>query len=238
VLAEQRKPEEAETAFRQALDLRKKLADDSPKVAKYRVELAATRYHLGDLFRLQRRPYQALPWYEQALVLLQPLHQHEPNDIATRDLLGRTHWGRAQALSALKRFAEALADWDGAVELARPADRPRVQLGRARARVRAGQAADAVADAEALTRDPATPSLMLCDAADVCSQASVVAMEATQREAYAGHALALLRRAQAAGFFKDRAKVEHLKKDRALDVLRSREDFKKFVAELEAALKP
>jgi serine/threonine protein kinase/Tfp pilus assembly protein PilF len=238
VLAELRKPEAAETAFRQALDLRKKLADDSPKVAKYLLDLATTQSHLGNLFRLQGRPEQALPWHEQALDLLQPLHQQQPNVIATQDMLGRTHWGRAQVLEALKGSAEALADWDRAVELALPADRPRVQLGRARARVRAGKAAEAVADADALTRDPATPSPMLCSAADVCSLASTVAREATQREAYAGQALALLRRARAAGFFKDHAKVEYLKKDPDLKPLRQREDFQKFVAELEAAAKP
>ena len=55
---------------------------------------------------------------------------------------------------------------------------------------------------------------------------------------YARQALALLRRAQAAGFFKDRAKIERLKKASDLAPLQQREDFRKFVAELEAAAKP
>ena len=55
---------------------------------------------------------------------------------------------------------------------------------------------------------------------------------------YAGQALALLRRAKAAGFFKDRAKIERLKRDSDLAPLRQRADFQKFVAELEAAAKP
>jgi tetratricopeptide (TPR) repeat protein len=238
VLAELRKPEEAETAFRQALSHQAKLADSSPEAAEYRLELATTRFHLGNLFRLQGRPDQALPWYDVALVLLQPLHQQQLNDAATRDLLLRTRWGRAQVLDALKRSAEALADWDRAVELSPPADRARQQLGRARARVRAGKAAEAVADAEALTRDPATPGPLLCKAADVCSLAAAAAQDAQRREAYAGRALALLRRARAAGFFQDRRKVEYLKKDPDLAPLRSREDFRKFVAELEAASNP
>jgi tetratricopeptide (TPR) repeat protein len=238
VLVALRKPQEAEKAFRQALGLRKKLADDYPKVAEYGSELAATRMNLGNLLRLHGRPDQALPLYDEALVLLQPLHQQQPNDALTRDRLFRTHWGRAQVLGALKRFAEALADWDRAVELAPPADRPRIQLDRARAWVRAGKVAEAVADAAALTKDAATPGARCCEAACVFSLASAAAQEAGQREAYAGGALALLRRAQSAGFFKDRAKVEHLKKDTDLDVLRSREDFKKFVTELEAAAKP
>jgi tetratricopeptide (TPR) repeat protein len=238
VLAELHKPEEAETAFRKALPHQAKLADSSPQVAEYRLELATTRFHLGNLFRLQRRPDQALPWYDQALVLLQPLHQQQSDDPATRDLLSRTHWGRAQVLDALKRSAESLADWDQAVELAPPANRLAVQLGRARAWVQAGKVAEAVADAEALTKDAATPSARCCEAADVCSLASTAARGATQREAYAGQALALLRRARDAGFFKDRKWVEHLKRDTDLKPLRQREDFQKFVAELEAAAKP
>jgi hypothetical protein len=68
--------------------------------------------------------------------------------------------------------------------------------------------------------------------------ASAATKEVSQREAYAGQAMALLRRAQAAGFFKNRANIEHLKRDTDLEPLRSREDFQKFVAELEAPAKP
>jgi hypothetical protein len=92
-----------------------------------------------------------------------------------------------------------------------------------------------VADAEALTKDARAPSARCCEAAVVFSLASAAAKEAGQREAYAVQALTLFRRAQAAGFFKDRAKIERLKRDSDLKPLRPREDFRKFVAELEAA---
>ena len=141
-------------------------------------------------------------------------------------------------LRALKRSAEALADWDQAVALAPLDNRLEVQLGRARAWVQAGQVAEAVADAEALTKDATTPSARCCEAAAVFSLASAAAQEAGQREAYAGQALALLRRAQAAGFFKDPAKVAHLNQDTDLAPLRPRADFQKLVAEVEAAAKP
>jgi hypothetical protein len=104
--------------------------------------------------------------------------------------------------------------------------------------VQAGQVAEAVADAEALTKDARAPSARCCEAAGVFSLASAAAQEAGQREEYAGQALALLRRARAAGFFQDRRKVAYLKKDPDLAPLRSREDFRKFVAELEAASNP
>jgi hypothetical protein len=47
----------------------------------------------------------------------------------------------------------------------------------------------------------------------------------------------LLRRAQAAGFFKDLRQVEDLKKNPDLAPLQARADYRKFVAELEAAAK-
>jgi hypothetical protein len=98
--------------------------------------------------------------------------------------------------------------------------------------------AEAAADVAALTQGPATPGAVLCDSACVCARAAASAPEGERQEAYAGQALALLRRAQAAGFFKDRAKIERLKKDSDLAPLRQREDFRKLVAELEAAAKP
>jgi hypothetical protein len=109
-------------------------------------------------------------------------------------------------------------------------------MGRACGRAKAGQAAAATSTAAALTKDPATPGPLLYDGACVHSLAAA-AKGASRREEWAREALALLRRAQAAGFFKDRRRVEHLKKDADLEALRPREEFKKFVAELEAAAK-
>jgi serine/threonine protein kinase len=238
LLRDREKYGDAETAYRQALDHQARLVGQFQEVTKYQLDLAATRLHLGQLWRRRQRPADALPWFDQALALLQPLHQHAPNDVVASHRLGETHQDRALALDALKRFPDALADWDRALELAPPTVRLRLQLGRARTRARAGEAAEAVAEAVALTRDAATPSARCCDAADVCALASAAAPEAEQREAYAGQALALLRRAQAAGFFKDPAKVAHLKQDTDLAPLRPRHDFQKFVAELEAPAKP
>jgi hypothetical protein len=47
-----------------------------------------------------------------------------------------------------------------------------------------------------------------------------------------------LRRARAAGFFKDPAKVAHLKQDTDLAPLRPRKEFRKSVAEFEATAQP
>jgi hypothetical protein len=58
-----------------------------------------------------------------------------------------------------------------------------------------------------------------------------------QSEQYAARAVNLLTRAQTAGLFALAANVQNLKKDKDLDPLRSRTDYKKLVAEIESQLK-
>jgi hypothetical protein len=53
-------------------------------------------------------------------------------------------------------------------------------------------------------------------------------------EQYACRAVELLRKAQAAGVFKDAGTVEHLKTDTKLQSLRSRQEFQKLLTDLEA----
>jgi serine/threonine protein kinase/Flp pilus assembly protein TadD len=238
LLRDLKKYAEAEIAYRRALAIATQLVDEFSGVAKYQSDQAGIQFQLGQVFRLQHRPVEALPWYDQALAQLQPLHDAATKDVGIRTLLGHVHWDRARALDTLQRSAEALVDWDQAVELMPPADRPRVRSERARAWVRVGKTAEAVAEAAALTRDPGTPSFLCCDAACVYALASAAVQETSEREEYAGRALALLRRAQAADFFKDPAKVAHLNQDTDLAPLRPREDFQKFAAELEAPAKP
>jgi len=219
---------------------------DFPAVPEYRRELARTYNNLGKLFVAQQNFAEAAKAYGQAVALRQKLVDERPGvpsyrgELAVSQLgMRNLQWSWASALDGLKRHAEALPHWDQALELSSPADRPVVQMRRARSRVLAGQPAAAVADAAALTKDPATPgSTLLYNAACVYAlAAAAVRDDGPRREAHAGQALSLLRRARAAGFFKDRKQVEHMQKDPDLDALRSREDFRQFVAELEAAVK-
>jgi hypothetical protein len=96
----------------------------------------------------------------------------------------------------------------------------------------------AVAEAAALADDAATPGARRREAAGNSALASTTVPESSRPEAYAGQALALLRRARAAGFFKDPANVAHLHQDTDLAPLQLGEDFQKFAAELKAPAKP
>jgi serine/threonine protein kinase/tetratricopeptide (TPR) repeat protein len=235
LLRQRGRPAEAEVILRQAVDHAEKLAADFAAVPRYRTQLAGHLINLGNVLLERQWPAEALACHDRALALLEPLHQQEPGDAIARQNLHYAHWGRAQALDDLKRHCEALAHWDQALELSAPAERPTVQLARARNRLYTGKATEAVADAEALTQDPATPGGILCDGACLYALAAALQGDAGQRDEYTGQALALLRRAQARGFFRDGRKVEAVKQHADLEALRPREDFQKFVAELEAA---
>jgi serine/threonine protein kinase len=165
--------QEAEAAFRQAIALLEKLAADLPAVPGYRVELAGTQINTGLLLYAQKRPAEALSWYERGVALLEPIHQQAPQDVLARKYLYIGHSNRAWALDDLGRFDEALPDWERTVELSSPADRPKAYVWRARCRARAGKAAEAVADAAALTKEPGTPGPRLYYAACICSLAAM-----------------------------------------------------------------
>src|SRR5262249_1313701 len=117
------------------------------------------------------------------------------------------------------------------------AERPGARLERARALARAGYAAEAVAEVDALTKSPATPGAMLCGAAGVYSLAAAGQDEGLA-EGYIQRAVGLLGRARATGYFNDRRRVEDLKRNANLEGLWRREEFRSLVAELEAAGQP
>src|SRR5262249_67757 len=144
--------------------------------------------------------------------------------------LRNAHWGRAQALDALKRDAEAAKDWDKAVDLSPEPQQPAFRMSRAASRVRAGQGDAAIQEAEGLVKN--------ADAATLYNAACVFALAAERADEPSGslpkeqgalRAVALLRQAVGKGW-KDTA---HMKTDDDLKALRRRDDFKKLLADLE-----
>jgi hypothetical protein len=95
------------------------------------------------------------------------------------------------------------------------------------------QPAKAVA-AAGLPGDRARGPGDLYSAACVCALCVPVAEQPETKEKYAARAVELLRKAVDRGY-RDAA---HVKTDTDLDAVRSRDDFKKLLAELEAAGKP
>jgi tetratricopeptide (TPR) repeat protein len=222
---------QADEAYRRALAIQEKLAADFPAVPAYRTHLGGSQCNFGHLLRDSNEPEQALPWYGRAMDTLEAVLRQVKVDVTAQQFLRNAHWGRARALDALKRHAEAVKDWDKVIELSAEAERPGFRMQRAISRVRARQENAAIQEAEELAKS--ADANVLYDCACVLALAAGRKEEAgakLSKKECAERAIALLRQAVAKGW-KD---AEHTKKDDGLKALRERDDFKKLLAELEA----
>jgi tetratricopeptide (TPR) repeat protein len=122
---------EAERQHRQALALREKLAADFPVVPKYQIDLGGTCCNLGNLVREGGRPGDSLEWYDKAIRTLTAVYDQDRRLAEAKWFLWNSYWNRAMAYDRLKKYAEAIQDWDRAVELSpeteRPSPRPKLR---------------------------------------------------------------------------------------------------------------
>jgi tetratricopeptide (TPR) repeat protein len=230
VLSDLGKWAEAEAESRQAIDLLKRLAGDFPSVPAYRIHLALARTNLGFTVQKAGRPADALPLYEQAIKALAPLEAKKLRLTEARNGLCRAHRNRAEALMKLERFAEAVRDWDQAFALEEESIRSSGRFLRALCLART-RPARAVAEADALIKEEPLPPGSLYQAAQIYAVSFAQVKDTAAKKEYGARAVALLNRARATGYFRDKAWLEYLKTDPDLDHLRQREDFRKLLAE-------
>jgi hypothetical protein len=129
----------------------------------------------------------------------------------------------------LEKYAEAVQDWNQAIELSSQQWKAWFRVHRANSRVRTGRVASAVAEVSELTKTGNWTANQWY--AFACVYAVASGKSADKKQEYADRAMELLHNAVKAGY-KDAA---HLAKDKDLDVLHGRDDFKKLLAEMEAA---
>jgi tetratricopeptide (TPR) repeat protein len=222
---------EAEAAFRRALSLQEQLAADFPAVVQYRLDLAGGQVNLGHVLKDDGQPSAALEWYGQGIDTLRAVRAKDPRRTTAREYLRNAHWGRASALDALGRHADAAQDWEQAIDLDPGLSRAALRAQRALSLARAGDAERATAAADELARTPAQQgSGSAYDAACVFAVLSGVLTDATQKEHHARRAVELLTQARDRGFFQEPAKRAWLQKNPELEPLRSRNDFQKLLA--------
>jgi tetratricopeptide (TPR) repeat protein len=221
--------DEAQAKYDKARNIQNKLTVQYPNVAAYQIELAGSFCNMGDLIRKKGHPGESLEWFAKAITTLAPVQRAEPRNVVAKRVLRTSYFGRALAYDALKRHAEALQDWDRAVELGPPREQPYLRASRAIARLQAGLIAEAVTEVEELTKSSNWNALQWYNFSCVCSVAA--GKIADKKPAYAGRAMELLHQAVKAGW-KDAA---HMAQDSDLDSLRDRDDFKKLIAELQAS---
>jgi serine/threonine protein kinase/tetratricopeptide (TPR) repeat protein len=231
VLREQGK-QEAETVLRQALPIVETLVAEFPTVPEYRHVLGSIQHNLGAvILYVCKEPEKALPWCDKAITTEEEALRRGGSITRVQGALMEAHRKRADALSALQRHAEALKDFDKSVELAPEPGRPIQRSHRAVGRVRAGQVAAAIEEAEELAKNAEV--YVLYNAACVYALASVPSkanpISPKLQAKYAESAIALLRQAVAKGF----SAANTMKNDDDLKPLRPRDDFQKLLRDMQ-----
>jgi tetratricopeptide (TPR) repeat protein len=230
---------EAEQSFRDAVVAQKTLLVREPRNPEHAIRLGRMQCSLGNLLLDRDRPQDALACYAEAWQTLQPVVARYPRDARVRLALKYFHWGRASILTRLGRHAEALKDLESAHEADDGRSRGWLRVQRALTLARLGDHATAADEAAALARFQGKPAALVYDLARVYALAAAAARDdAALANQYADRAMALLRQVQAAGFFTDPARIEQLRKDPDLGALRTRDDYRKWVANLEKAKTP
>ena len=119
--------------YARAMAIAEKLVAESPEEFQSAIELGGTRLNLGELSRHVGRPGESRDWYSRAIATLEGVLKREPRHPVAQRLLRDAYEGRAEALGRLGRHAEAVADWDRAVDRGDEKTRDDLRLGRARA---------------------------------------------------------------------------------------------------------
>ena len=219
----------ARDAYEQALKRWQKLALTHPQVPRFQENTGWAAYHLGLVEYETNQPKAALTALNQAVKALKPF-VHGPEG-QSASVLHHAYWERALVHEKLGQLNDSVADWDRALLVDRGPDTEELLVGRTRTRVRllVGERKYAGAGAEI---DNIAASSERTGAAlfSLAQLHALIAAEgvANQRLAdqEAQRAVALLSRAQKAGFLQDPANMTRLFGDPLFRPLRNRPDFR------------
>ncbi|HEV3080180.1 MAG TPA: hypothetical protein VGY66_10390 [Gemmataceae bacterium] len=153
-----------------------------------------------------------------------------------------THMGHATALVQLKRREDAVKDWKRMRELSAGQPHINMRLYRPSPLAHLGEHAQATAEMATLLAEGQVQPLNLYTfayiyarcAAGVAKDARLPPVERQKlADKYGSRAVELLRKAQAAGYFKNPERLARMKTNDDLDAIRARSDFQKLLLELD-----
>jgi tetratricopeptide (TPR) repeat protein/tRNA A-37 threonylcarbamoyl transferase component Bud32 len=229
----------AEQTCRDALSIWDNLVA-GPSAARHTFSLGESACNLGEALRGKGNFEGSLDSYTKSIQAFQAVLQRPHHDPMAQPYLGNAHAGRAMSLNRLGRYAEALKDFDRALELATGLAQDHFRLLRAGTLAQLGGYTQAVTETQSLTAKSKSADLLF-RAACVYSLSSAAAQKdaslpSAERgqlaEQYAARAIELLRDVQAAQGFSDPASIANLRKEKDLDSVRSRKDFKALIDEV------
>lgn len=139
--------ENAEKSLAEAEKIARKLGEENEENAGVKLSLAGTCLNLGRLYRETKEPTKAHRRYDESVKLLVDLQNRSGALKVAKTYLERALIGRAGSLTLLKRYSEAMSDWN-AVLSRTPEHRWSVELGRAGTLARSGDHQQAVRGVE------------------------------------------------------------------------------------------
>jgi serine/threonine-protein kinase len=245
------KPAEALPCQEQALKIRQNLPGNDLSVPQSQSDLAQSYSEVGYLLQVMGKSPEALEAHEQQLLILQKLVRANPNVTEFRYHQAVGHDAIAWVLRQTGKFPEALAAFDSAIAIyrnlvdAHPSvirfqSRLAICLGHVggihleegRPALAAGPIRQAVTLLERIAiLEPANGYNLACGYANLAGIAALPGsgMSALEGRAAAERAMQSLHRVVAAGY----RNVAVMRKDHDLDSLRSRDDFKLLMMDLE-----
>lgn len=223
----------------QALRITEELAKEYPKRLDYQIWLGMM--YFNGAATAEGNDLERLVWFDKAIGVLEPIRKSIPKHDRTRLMLCVAYGDRGYTRGRLGR-AEALSDWDRALELDDGKLRGSLRARRAITLAHLGDCKQALAEVEELSTPGVLDGGGLYDLARACSVAASTTngdskLALIERNAlverYVARALEFLASAASAGYFTGALQVELMKKDADFGALRQRDDFKKLLTELE-----
>jgi serine/threonine-protein kinase len=224
-----------------ALPIMRQLADADPSSLRAKTFLGLALLNLADSLVNTREAAAALERCQEARAILETVLAKDPKQRTARYFMSGTCQVSAVAFSLLGRHKEAFEVWELGLKYIDPQGRENHQMIFALLKARTGQHASAVQEAGKLLQTSGDPLMLSNGFAVYALAATAVSKDAGIPEPkrqelaklYADRAMETLRQAVAKGY-KD---IANLKSDPDLASLRSRDDFKKLLAEMEQKAK-
>jgi tetratricopeptide (TPR) repeat protein len=217
-----------------AVEQREELVRNDPNDPARVVELGGALSNLA-LAIAQDDRAASLEHSDRAVVTLEAVLKKDRANAGAKQYLGNALRVRAESLGKLKRYKDALADWDRVVELKDGIAKVSARISRGLVLARHGKHAKAVTEAEALLKGERNGGRLYNLACTLSLSAS--AAGGAPGEKCAARAVEVLTQLHEADYFRAPAKIKHMKADPDLDPLRERADYRSLVAKLDS-IKP
>jgi eukaryotic-like serine/threonine-protein kinase len=238
ILSTQEKGVEARAEYLKSLAIREELATSFPMVPDHKIDLGWCCCNLGEMDLDAGNAADSKAWFDKAVQSGRAVFDEQPRSVDAQTLLQYSYRGRARARKILgdEGFQQ---DWSQALDLAPDDGQPQNRLLRANTLAEAERFENMLSEIE---------SLVLLDSSSADSNKWTpvnwynfaclfcAASENTpdRQQELADRSLEMLKKAVLSGF----QDVDYMKRDKTLEAIRDREEFKQIVEELERTRKP